>query len=181
MKATYLWFQLLAARVLPFMVAMVAALPLVVHAQVPSPAVLPADLTDLGSIAKLAYDAVMNKQWGLLASVVIAAVIASLRKWVPESTKAGAWLRSKLGAIITNFALSLATAFATGFLAGQPFSADLVFKALSVSLAASGGWAVWKNLNEAIEEAKGQKLAPVQETAAAGEPAKTDTPSSPST
>jgi len=162
MKKTYLWLQSIAARALPVVLTFAAVLPFVVYAQdaAPAPAVapaLPADLTDIGAIAKLAYDAIMNKQWGLLASVVLAAVIASLRKWVPESSKLGTWLRTKLGAIITNFALSLSSAFATMFLAGASFSADLVFKALSVALAASGGWAIWKNVSEAVAEGKAQK------------------------
>lgn len=181
-RSVYCRLQVLVARALPAMVAMVTTVPLLVHAQGTSTALLPAlpaDLTDLGAIAKVAYDAVMNKQWGLLVSVVMAAVVASLRKWVPERTKFGVWLRTKLGAIITNFALSLATAFATMFLAGQPFSADLVFKALSVALAASGGWAVWKNLTEAIQEAKAKDQNPDQKPVLAQEsPPKTDTPSS---
>jgi len=163
MKNLLMRFQLLAVRALPYMTALVA-LTLVVGgvavAQPDQPAsgtTLPADFTDLGAIAKLAYDAVMNKQWGLLASVVIAALIAGLRKWVPESTKVGAWLRTKLGAIVTNFALSLASAFATAFAAGASFSADLVFKALSVAFAASGGWAIYKNITEAVAESKAQK------------------------
>lgn len=111
---------------------------------------------DLGALAKLIWDAVMNKQWGLVASLGVLLVVAGLRKFVPEKTQVGAWLRTKLGGIVSNFVVTLAATFATMFASGHAFSADMVFKALSVALSAAGGWAIYKNVREAIDEKRAQ-------------------------
>lgn len=115
------------------------------------------DPTDVQAMAKLVLDAVMNKQWGLLASLAVLITVSSLRKYVPEHTKVGLWFRTKLGGIISAFAVSLSGAFATLFLAGGVFSLDMVLKALSVALGASGGWSIWKNVREALDEKKAQE------------------------
>ena len=120
------------------------------------PAVLPADLTDLGAMGKLILDAVQNKNYGLLASLVVLLAVAALRKWTPETSKLGAWLKSKLGGMVTSLALSLGGAFATAFMAGASFSLELCLKALTVALTASGGWAIYKNFREALDEGKAQ-------------------------
>lgn len=130
--------------------------PFAVLAQTSPAPVLPADPTDIHAMAQLVLTAIMAKQWGLLASLLVLVTVASLRKYVPESTKVGAWFRTKLGGILTAFVLSLAGAFATLFLAGAPFSGALVLKALSISLGASGGWSIWKNIREALDEKKAQ-------------------------
>lgn len=142
------------ARFTPLLVVLLVALPLAAYAQA---ATLPQDPTDLGAMAKLIWDAIMAKQWGLVASLAVLLIVAGLRKWLPEKSKVGAWVRSRIGGIVSNFLLTLAGAFATMFLAGQTFSADMVFKALTVSLTASGGWAIFKNVRDAIEEAKAAK------------------------
>lgn len=147
-----------AAKLTPVVAALTALVPILVHAQEAAPAfVLPSDPTDLGAMAKLAFDAVINKQWGLLAALLVTVTVASLRKFVPETTKVGTWLRSKLGGIITNFVLSLSGAFSAMLMSGAPFSVDLVFKAVSIALTASGGWAIYKNISEAVGEAKAAK------------------------
>lgn len=115
------------------------------------------DPTDPGSVAKMLLDAVMAKQWGVVASLGVTALVAGVRKWTPENTKLGAWLRTKLGAIITTFLITLGTAFLTLFMAGGQFSLALVLKAVSVAVGASGSWSIWKNVSEAISEAKAQK------------------------
>lgn len=117
---------------------------------------LPSDFTDLGAMGKLVLDAVQNKNYGLLASLIVLLTVSALRKWIPESTKVGAWFKSKFGGILTNFALSLGGAFATAFLAGASFNTALAFQALTVALTASGGWAIYKNLREALDEGKAQ-------------------------
>lgn len=119
--------------------------------------------------AQVALDAFVNKQWGLLVSLAVLLIVAGLRKFTPDDSKLGAWFRSKLGAIISNFVLSLGGGFATQFLAGAPFSAALVLKAITVALTASGGWAIYKNLREAINDNKAQRAGTA---AAATEPEK---------
>lgn len=113
-----------------------------------------ADPTNIETALKLLSHAVMNGQWGLLVSFLLTALIAGLRKWVPEETKVGKWFRSKLGALSSAFGLSLGLAFVTQFGAGLPFSLAMVIKALSVAFGAVGGWAAYKNVREAIAESK---------------------------
>lgn len=113
-----------------------------------------ADPTDIHQMAALVLNAVMQKQWGLLASLATLITVASLRKYVPEKTKVGAWFRTRLGGIVMAFVTTASGAFATAFLAGAPFSLDMVLKVLSVTLAASGGWAIFKNVRDAIDEKK---------------------------
>lgn len=137
---------------LPLFIVSVVLLPFAALAQDTVPGVI--DFTDPGAVAKVLLDAVMNKQWGIVVSLAITALIAMLRKWVPEGTVVGKWFRTKLGAIITNFGISLGGAFLALFLAGAPFSFALVLKALSVALTAAGGWTVFKNVTEAINEKK---------------------------
>lgn len=127
------------------------------------------DPTNLEAGFKLVVHAVQNGQWGLLVSLLLTFIVAMLRKFVPPETKVGAWLRSKLGGVVTTFTLTLGTAFAAQFLAGLPLGWALVLKAVSVALGASGGWAIFKNVKEAIDEQKAQKAG----VAAATEPVKT--------
>lgn len=112
---------------------------------------------NIEGIAQLLWDAIMNKQWGLVASLGVMFAVAALRKWVPATTKVGAWLKSKLGGIITNFTLALSGAFATAFMSGHTITGPLVIKAIGVALGAAGGWAIVKNISEAIDEAKAKK------------------------
>jgi len=125
-------------------------------AATPAVDLLAFDPSDPGSVAKMLMDAVMKKQWGIVASLALTAVIAGLRKWTPEASAFGKWMRSKLGALITNFALALGTAFLTLFVAGEAFNFPLVVKALSIALGASGGWSIFKAITEAIAEKKAQ-------------------------
>jgi hypothetical protein len=112
---------------------------------------------NIEAMAQLIWDAIMNKQWGVVASLGVMFIIAALRKWVPSTTKVGAWFKTKLGAIITNFVLALSGALATALLSGHAISAPLIIKAIGVALGASGGWAILKNVSEAIDEARAQK------------------------
>lgn len=128
-----------------------------------------ADPNDLGAIANLIWNAIMTKNWGLCASLAVLFSVAALRKWVPEHTVVGKWLRTRLGGIITNFAVTLAGAFSTMFLSGHTLSAEMVFKAVSVSLTAAGGWAIYKNIRDAMDEKKAAKAG----EAAAATPADT--------
>jgi len=113
---------------------------------------LPTDLTDLSQVGLVLFDAVQNKQWGLLVSFGIAVLIALARKYIPETNPIGKFISTKFGAIISNFTLSLSGAFATMFVAQQPFDVSMIKTAVAIALSASGGWAIYKNLKEAWEE-----------------------------
>jgi len=141
-----------------FLFAMSLLCPLYAFAQETAAAVslLAFDPSDPGTVAKLLLDAVMNKQWGIVASLSVTALVAGVRRWVPEHTVVGKWFRTRLGGLVTNLVITLGMAFLTLFVAGGTFSLDLVIKALSVALGASGGWSVFKNITEAIAERKAQ-------------------------
>lgn len=138
-----------------FVVLAVLLVPLFALAQDAIAPVL-ADPTDIHQMAQLILNAIMTKQWGLLASLATLIIVAALRKWVPEKTKVGLWFRTRLGGIIMAFVTTTSGAFATAFLAGVPFSLDMVLKVLSITLTASGGWAIFKNVRDAIDEKKAQ-------------------------
>ena len=132
--------------------------------------IIPADPTDIASMANLMLSAVAHRQWGLLASLLVLCVVAVLRKAVPEQTQVGKWFRTKLGGILLNLAVSVAGAFAAAFLAGQSFSLPMVLGVVQVALSAAGGWAIGKNLLEAVQESKAAQVG-----AAAAAAAPTDT------
>ncbi len=119
------------------------------------PLVLPSDLTDLGAVGQLVFHAFSERNWGLLASGLVILLVGAARKFLPENDKTSAlgkigdWVRSKRGGIITNLVLAYCGALATAFLAHAPVTPGLFFSALQVSLAASGGWTMWKNWREA--------------------------------
>lgn len=117
-------------------------------------AALTADPTNVEVYVRLAMHAVVTGQWALLVSLILTLLVAGLRKWVPEAWKLGAWLRTKLGGIVSSFSLSLGFGFVTALLSGQPFSVAVVLKALQIALGASGSWAIYKNIKEAINEKK---------------------------
>jgi MFS family permease len=121
------------------------------------PVVLPNPDENIDGFAQLLWDAIMNKQWGLVASLVIMLAVAALRKWVPETTKVGAWFRSKVGGIVLNLSFTTAGAFATAFLSGHAITGPLVLKVLTVAFGASGGWAIIKNVLEALDERKAKQ------------------------
>lgn len=122
---------------------------------------------DVAGLSQLVISAVQSGNWALVASLVVMGLVAGLRRWVPESTDAGKWLRSKVGGIVTNLVLSLAGSLATLLLAGGTFSLSLLFQAISVALGASGTWSIYKNIREALDEGKAQT---------AGEAAQVDPP-----
>lgn len=160
-------FLLLAARYTPALVTVVTLFALVALAQPTDAGVISAPALDLTSeevLARLVLDSVVNKQWGLLVSVLLTGIVALSRRYVPESTKVGAWLRSKAGGIVSTLLFSLGGAFTMQFVAHVPFSADMVLRAITVALSANGAWSVWKNLKEAMGESKATDAGKAAET-----------------
>jgi hypothetical protein len=127
------------------------------------------DPDNLEAVLSLVGEAVMKGQWGVVASVLIAALIAGLRKYIPETTGFGKVIRTKVGAIVTNFLLSAAVTTAALLTSGTVISWNFVLKVLTVAFAAAGGWSIVKAL---VEVVTGNKDAPAQEAgkAAAEDP-----------
>lgn len=130
---------------------------------------LPTDPTDFGAWLKLLWGAAMSKNWWLLAAVAVTFIVAALRKWVPENTVVGKFIAGPIGGTICNVVVTWAGAIAAMLLAGQSFSADMVFRAIGISLAAAGTWSVFKN----IKQAGSEKAAQADGAAAAKSPGDT--------
>lgn len=124
---------------------------------------------DLNAVAKLVEDAVMSGQWGLLVSLLLTVLLFQLRKRLPETSKVGAWFRSKVGVMVSNLGLALGGGFITAFASGQPLSVALVFKAISIALGSAGIWSTVK----AISEARAESAAKDAGAAAAAAPGST--------
>ncbi len=152
MQSKLTTLKLFVARLTPLFVMAVLFVAMVASAQESTVV----DLTSEEAVAKLLLDSVVNKQWGLLASLVLTAVVWFSRKYVPEKTVVGAWLRTKAGGALSSLLFALGTGFVTQFLAGVPFGGAMVIKAISVALGASGIWSIVKNLRESAEESKAQ-------------------------
>lgn len=108
-------------------------------------------------LAQLVIEAVNSKNWGLLVSLIVTALVWATRRFVPESTKVGQFLRSRLGGLVTNFAFVTGGAFITLFIAHREPTAALVWQTLDMVLKAAGGWAIIKNMMDAMNDAKAQK------------------------
>ena len=118
---------------------------------------LVADPLNFELLARFVLHAVTERNWGLLAAILGAALLAALRKFIPKTTVVGKWLESKLGLIVANFLLHLLGALTALFAGGGTFSWALVIKALSIAVTASGSWSIYKSVSEAIAESKAQK------------------------
>lgn len=123
----------------------------------PSTPQLPADVGDVGAWLQLLFTALMAKNWWLVASLMVVTAVAGARKWAPEQSELGVLVRSKLGGLASNFLLSFGGTVSTMLLAGQPFTLSVALRGVTVALAAAGGWAIFKNVKEALGERKAQK------------------------
>lgn len=115
------------------------------------------DAVDPVKLAQLLLEAVNSKNWGLLVSATVTLLVWAARRFVPETTKVGTFLRTRLGGLITNFAFVLGGGFITLFIAHREPTGALIWATLDMVLKAAGGWAIVKNVMDAANEAKAQK------------------------
>ncbi|WP_253816164.1 hypothetical protein [Myxococcus xanthus] len=104
--------------------------------------------------ARLVFDAVTTRNWALVASLAVVALVYVLRRfggeWLPVLRTARAGAALAVG-------VSVAGAVANALLAGELFSWGLLLKALGIGLGAAGGFSVLKALlfgDEAVERAE---------------------------
>lgn len=116
--------------------------------------VLPSDPTDIGQLAGVIISAVMGGRYGLAVSLGVTLAITAMRRWVPETTKFGRWMQTRLGAIIMNFSVSLSMAFGTAFLSHSTLTLDIALRAIQVAFTAAGGWSIYKAIREELDERK---------------------------
>lgn len=93
---------------------------------------------DTAGLAKLILGAVVGKQWGVVISGIVLVIIGTVKHYVPETTKVGAWLHSKPGGWLTNFLTTGTLTLLTAFLAGQTFSFALVVATITTALSGAG-------------------------------------------
>ena len=115
------------------------------------------DAVDPVKLAQMVLEAVNTKNWGLLVSAAVTALVWAARRFVPEHTKVGTFMRTRLGGLITNFAFVLGGGFITMFIAHREPTAAIVWQTLDMVLKAAGGWAIVKNMMDAANEAKAQQ------------------------
>ncbi|WP_223645548.1 hypothetical protein [Corallococcus sp. EGB] len=95
------------------------------------------------AFARLVLDAVTARNWALVASLAVVALVYVLRRYV------GAWwpvLRTaRVGAVLAVL-LAVAGAVANALLAEEAFTVALLLKAVAIGLGAAGGFSVVKAL-----------------------------------
>ncbi len=116
-----------------------------------------ADPTNVELAAKLVLNAIVNGQWGLLVSLLLTAVLALLRKYIPAHTVVGKWVATRVGLIVTNLLLSLGLGFATAFAAGGEINVAFFVKAISVSVTAAGAWGLYQAISTELSERAAKK------------------------
>ena len=117
-------------------------------AQPATPLADPGDAPD--AVAKLIFTAVTEKNWALLAAVLLSVGVWGARKLpVP-------FFKTKLGGILLTLVGASTGALSTALVAGQPLTVGLAVKTISIGVMAAGGWSVFKNFLEHFEEKKAQ-------------------------
>lgn len=91
------------------------------------------------------HNAVMMKQWWLLASLALVAAVAGIRWVVPKvHGKLGDWLNTEHGAITLVFVTSILGAFGTALGGGVRPTWDVLWRALEVGMGSAVGYPVVK-------------------------------------
>ncbi|WP_223744865.1 hypothetical protein [Corallococcus sp. AS-1-12] len=101
------------------------------------------DPSNVESFARLVLDAVTARNWALVASLGVVALVYVLRRYM------GAWwpvLRTARAGAALAVLLSVAGAVANALLAGESFTVALLLKAVAIGLGAAGGFSVVKAL-----------------------------------
>jgi hypothetical protein len=100
---------------------------------------------DIEAFLKTAYDAVMHRDYRLLAATLLIGIVALARKYgarVPG--KVGAFVASDRGGAVLALALAIIGGAANALLAAQPLSLAMVGSAIYVAVLAAGGYALVK-------------------------------------
>ncbi|WP_404362859.1 hypothetical protein ACIHQR_23045 [Corallococcus coralloides] len=110
------------------------------------------DPGNVEGFARLILDAVTARNWALVASLAVIALVYVLRRYV------GAWwplLRTARAGAVLALLLSVAGAVSNALMAGESFTVALLLKAIAIGLSAAGGFTVMKTLlfGDAVEEA----------------------------
>jgi len=106
---------------------------------------------DLAHLAVILLDAVRDRNWWLVVSLVLSLVLSLVRKFGPGLLEGkwpagAAWLKSDVGGAVMVLGLGLSGGFVTALAGGAPIGMALVVDALKVSLGSAGGFVLVKKL-----------------------------------
>ena len=93
--------------------------------------------------AKIVLDAVMSKNWALLASLLLILVVWGLRKFAGKKIP---FLNTDAGGALSVLVLAVLGAVANSLIAGQALSGALILAALKVGFVAAGGYGMLKKV-----------------------------------
>lgn len=112
---------------------------------------------DPGNLFSQALDAIANKNWFLLSSVAVTAIIFVMRKYVFASPTG--FFASKAGGYVMNGLVALLTAFAVALLGhgGEVFTSGVVTAALLAAVK-SGAFAAF--IYQVLQDALGMSSSP---------------------
>ncbi|AGC44588.1 hypothetical protein MYSTI_03276 [Myxococcus stipitatus DSM 14675] len=101
------------------------------------------DPSRIEEFARLVFDAVTSRNWALVASLAVVAVVYVLRRFGGTRIP---WLASSRTGAVLALLVAVAGAVGNALLAGTPFTWGLLLKALGIGLGAAGGFSVLKAL-----------------------------------
>jgi hypothetical protein len=117
------------------------------------------DPSNIETFARVVFNAVMTKNWALVAALAVVGLVFVARKYLAPKVP---FLATGRGGALLVMVTSLAGAIANAVLAGAPFNVGLLLKAAGVAFTAAGGFAMAKKL------IFGDDAAAVQRVEAAG-------------
>lgn len=94
----------------------------------------PAPDVDASAWIRALYDAVVGKQWGVVAGVVLIGIVYPLRLWGPRIFK------TQFGGLVLAMLVSLAGTMGITLAVGAPVTLSVVISALSTAATAAGLW-----------------------------------------
>ncbi|WP_254625390.1 hypothetical protein [Myxococcus sp. CA051A] len=101
------------------------------------------DPSRIEEFARLVFDAVTARNWALVASLAVVAVVYALRRFGGTLFP---WLASSRAGAVLALLVAVAGAVANALVAGESFTWTLLLKALGIGLGAAGGFSVLKAL-----------------------------------
>lgn len=116
------------------------------------PPVIP-EPSDMEAFARLAFEAVTQRNWALVAALAVIAIVYVLRRFGGTRFP---FLRTDRGGALLVLLVALAGAVGNVLLAGTPFTVAVLVHVLVVALSAAGGFNLLKKLlfGDAVVEAQ---------------------------
>lgn len=121
---------------------------------------LPDLAVDPAAFSQFLLNAIMSKQWGLFAAVLVTGLVAATRLWGPRlplvGSALGKFLATSWGPLVLAVGGSVAGALGTALLSGSPVTVGLVLQALLIGLGGTGVFEAQKQARQAAAAATGK-------------------------